>query len=83
MIDTDREPGHGTYRTNEQLLVYLNTHWGREYVFAAPSAPGDKWAATAKFGEQDRLEAWSAGELLEEVRGHYRANGPGGHGDRS
>lgn len=69
--------------TKEQILVHLNTHWGREYSFAAPSAPGSKWNATAKFGEHDRLEEWSAGELLEKVRRHYKANKPrGGRGDQ-
>lgn len=76
-------PGPGELTgTNEQLLVYLNTHWGREYSFAAPGAPGSKWTATAKFAEQARLEEWSAAELLEEVRGHYQANKPDGHSDR-
>jgi hypothetical protein len=71
----------GLTGTNEQVLAYLNTHWGREYSFAAPSAPGGRWSAVAKFGENHRIEEWSAGELLEEARSHYHANKPGGHGD--
>lgn len=69
--------------TNEQLLVHLNTHWGRQYSFAAPSAPGSTWSATATFGAHDRLEERSAGELLAKVRRHYQTNKQGGHGDRS
>lgn len=38
---------------------------------------GGRWTATAKFGQHDQLEGSSAGELLEKVRGHYRAHGPG------
>jgi hypothetical protein len=69
--------------SREQLLVHLNTHWGREYSFAAPSAPGGTWSATAKSGGHDRLEEQSAGELLEKVRRHYRVNKPqGGRGDQ-
>jgi hypothetical protein len=73
---THDAPGRELRGTDQQLLIYLNTHWGREYSFAAPSAPGGKWTATARFGEQDRLEERSAGELLEEVRGHYQTNRP-------
>jgi hypothetical protein len=63
--------------TEEQQLVFLNTHWGREYSFAAPQAPGGRWGATAKFGPHDQVQGWSAAELLEEVRDHYQANKPG------
>jgi hypothetical protein len=62
-------------RTNQQKLIFLNTHWGDKYLFAAPEIPGSQWTATAKFGQHDRLQEWSAAELLEEVRDHYRANG--------
>ena len=62
--------------TCEQQLVFLNTHWGRQYSFAAPGEPGGQWTATAKFGQQDQIQEWSAAELLEEVRGHYQANRP-------
>lgn len=60
--------------TNQQQLVFLNTHWGRQYSFAAPEAPGGKWTPTANFGQRDQIQEWSAAELLEEVRGHYKAN---------
>jgi hypothetical protein len=60
--------------TNQQKLVFLNTHWGSKYSFAAPEAPGGQWTATAKFGQHDQIQEWSAAELLEEVRGHYSAN---------
>jgi len=62
--------------TVQQKLIYLHTHWGGRYEFAAPEKPGGKWAATARFGYHDKLEASSAAELLEEVRAHYRANAP-------
>ncbi len=64
--------------TSQQQLVFLNTHWGRQYSFAAPEAPGGQWTATAKFGQHDRIQQWSAAELLEEVRGHYEASRPKG-----
>jgi hypothetical protein len=64
--------------TDQQQLVFLNTHWGSKYSFAAPGAPGGRWTATAKFGEHDRIQEWTATELLEEVRDHYRANGTRG-----
>jgi hypothetical protein len=61
--------------TNLQKLVFLNTHWGSKYSFAAPEAPGAQWTAIAKFGQHDRIQEWSASELLEEVRDHCRTNG--------
>lgn len=64
--------------TNQQKLVFLNTHWGRQYSFAPPDVPGGQWTATAKFGQHDRIQEWSAAELLEEVRDHYRVNGTRG-----
>jgi hypothetical protein len=62
--------------TVQQKLIYLHTHWGRRYEFAAPEQPSGKWAATARFGNHDGLEASSAAELLEDVRAHYRASAP-------
>jgi hypothetical protein len=62
--------------TTDQQLIYLNTHWGRQYSFASPSKPWDEWTATAKFGSYDQLQAQTAAELLEEVRAHYQANKP-------
>jgi hypothetical protein len=59
--------------TAEQQLVFLNLHWGRMYVFAAPAGPGVPWTAQAKFGDQDELQAPSATELLPLVRKHYAA----------
>jgi hypothetical protein len=64
--------------TNQQKLVFLNTHWGRQYSFAPPDVPGGQWTGTAKFGQHDRIHEWSAAELLEEVRDHYRVNGTRG-----
>jgi len=60
--------------TAEQQLIYLNTHWGRQYAFTPPPAPGDQWTATARFGEPEALRAATAGELLGAVRAHYQAN---------
>jgi hypothetical protein len=68
--------------TDQQQLVFLNTHWGHKYSFAEPEAPGGQWTATAKFGQHDRIRGWSAAELLEEIRGHYRANRPKDDGRR-
>jgi hypothetical protein len=62
---------HGT---RDQQLIYLNTHWGRRYEFAAPGEPGRKWTATDKFGDHERLESASAPELLAVVRNHYEGN---------
>jgi hypothetical protein len=66
------------YGTSQQKLVFLNTHWGSRYTFTAPNAPGDRWTATAKFGQHDQIQQLSAGELLQDVRGHYQANRPEG-----
>jgi hypothetical protein len=57
--------------TRQQQLVFLNTHWGRYYVFSAPRAPDDQWTATARFGRRQEIQRWSAGQLLAEVRRHY------------
>lgn len=62
--------------TTEQQLIYLNTHWGRQYDFTPPQTPWDEWTATAKFGSYAQLHAQTAAELLEEVRAHYQANQP-------
>ena len=59
--------------TPEQQLIHLTTHWGRMYVFTAPTAGSTTWSAQAKFGEHDELQAESAGELLLAVRAHYKA----------
>jgi hypothetical protein len=64
----------GIRGTSDQQLIFLNTHWGRRYDFAAPGSPGGTWAATDKFGDHDKLEAASAPELLEAVRSHYQAS---------
>jgi hypothetical protein len=70
--------------TCQQKLVFLNMHWGSKYAFAVPQAPGGRWTATAKFGQRDQVQGFSAAELLEEVHDHYLANGPeGGRGDTS
>jgi hypothetical protein len=68
---------HGTH---QQQLVFLNTHWGSKYSFAAPEAPGAQWTAAARFGQHDQIHGWTATELLEEVRDHYQANRPEDHG---
>jgi hypothetical protein len=60
--------------TPVQQLVFLNTYWGSKYTFAAPQARGGPWTATATFGGHDQLQGSSAAELLEKVRGHYKAN---------
>jgi hypothetical protein len=62
--------------TAEQQLIFLNTHWGRRYTFAAPQPQGGPWTATARFGEHDALQAATAAELLDVVRAHYQANRP-------
>jgi hypothetical protein len=60
--------------TIEQQLIFLNTHWDRQYAFATPQAPGGPWTATARFGGHDRLQAYTAAELLDAVRAHYQAH---------
>jgi hypothetical protein len=64
--------------TREQRLIYLNTHWGRSYAFAAPCGPDGMWKATANFGTRDELEDASAADLLAKVRKHYQENRPQG-----
>ena len=59
-------------RTREQALIFLTTHWGTYYDFRAPEPPGGQWTAQARFGQHDQIQEWSAAELLEEVRDHYR-----------
>ena len=64
--------------TTVQQLIFLNLHWGRMYEFKAPDRIGAPWIAQAKFGDQDKLRAESATEMLREVRTHYAAsNFPG------
>ena len=65
------------YGTKEQQLVFLNVHWGRRYVFAAPDSPDGEWTATSNFGQHDRLQALSATDLLLAVRHHYLAKWQG------
>lgn len=65
----------GLIGSRQQQLVFLNIHWGRKYEFAAPALPDGHWTATARFGEGDRLRGDSAGQLLEQVRYHYRSSG--------
>jgi hypothetical protein len=60
--------------TSQRQLVFLNTHWGSKYSFAPPEAPGGQWTATAKFGRYDQIQEWSAAQLLEEIRDHYKTN---------
>jgi hypothetical protein len=59
--------------TPEQALVFLNTHWGSRYSFARHETPSGNWTATAKFGDQDRLQAVSPAALLQTVRTHYQS----------
>jgi len=54
----------------------LNTHRAGKYSFTAPATPGGRWTAVARFGQHDQLAAESAAELLEPVRGHYKASKP-------
>ena len=65
----------GLQGTPEQQLIFLNTHWGRRYDFAAPGSPGGTWAATDKFGDHDKLEAASGPELLKAVRAGRAGSG--------
>jgi hypothetical protein len=76
----DREPA-GLFGTYQQQLVFLNTHWGSKYTFAAPRAPGGPWTATAKFGQHDQMQNLSSAELLKGIREHYRASRPDGGSD--
>jgi len=62
--------------TSRQQLTFLNVHWGSKYSFSAPQESGDRWTATAKFGQHDQIQQDSATELLEEVRAHYQVNWP-------
>lgn len=64
--------------TVDQQLIFLNLHWGGRYEFAPPQAPERQWSATAKFGGHDRLQAWTAAELLAKVRAHYQSSKPPG-----
>jgi hypothetical protein len=41
--------------TVQQQLVFLNTHWGSKYSFAAPAKPRDPWTAAARFGHHEEL----------------------------
>jgi len=60
--------------TDKQQLIYLNIHWGNQYSFSEPGAPGGRWAAVAKFGRLDRIEEESATGLLEKVRLHWSSH---------
>lgn len=62
--------------TPEQMLIFLNTHWGSRYTFTAPAKTGDRWMAAARFGQRDELHEESAAELLLAIRQHYKANRP-------
>jgi hypothetical protein len=62
--------------TPDQELIFLKLHWGRQYEFVSPQKPGGGWTATAKFGQNDRLQAPTATELLGKVRRHYQSNRP-------
>jgi hypothetical protein len=78
----DGQPHAELYGTHQQQLIFLNMHWGAGYSFECPQAPGGQWTATAKFGQHDEVQAFSAAELLEEVRAHYYANrSEGSQGD--
>jgi hypothetical protein len=59
-----REAGMSLSGTVQQQLMFLNTHWGSKYSFAAPAKPGSRWTAAARFGQHDHLAAESAAELL-------------------
>ena len=73
-MNQPREDRHlGTLGTTQtQQMAFLQTHWGSQYTFQPPQAPGAKWQATARFGAQDELEEWTAAALLDEVRDHYQ-----------
>lgn len=60
--------------TAEQQLIYLNTHWGRQYEFAPPQETGGLWTATARFGGHDGLQAPTSAALLVQARAHYKAS---------
>jgi hypothetical protein len=60
--------------SGEQQLIFLNTRWGRRYIFTAPQATSCKRIARANFGRHDKLEERSATDLLLAVRRHYAAN---------
>jgi hypothetical protein len=64
--------------TVQQQLVFLNTHWGSKYSFAAPAKPRGRWTAAAEFGQHEELTGETAAELLERIRTHYQANKPSG-----
>jgi hypothetical protein len=57
--------------TQQQAIVYLQTHYGSRYDITGPSAPGGKWRAVYRETGQ-LLEEFSAEELLEEMRSHYQ-----------
>jgi hypothetical protein len=76
-LPTGKENADLEFRgTADQQLIYLNTHWGRQYAFEPPLTLESEWTATAKFGGYAVLQAQTAAELLEEVRAHYQANKP-------
>jgi hypothetical protein len=47
--------------TVQQQLVFLNTHWGGKYSFAAPAKPRDRWTAAAEFGQHEELTGENGG----------------------
>jgi hypothetical protein len=63
------EMGNSRPRTHAQWLEYFAKHYD-SYDVAAPSAPGGRWQATAKFGQHDQLLGWSPTELLDELIEH-------------
>jgi hypothetical protein len=68
--------GSSRPRTSAQWLGYFGEHYGDTYQVCAPSAPGGQWRAAALFGQRDQLFAWSATELLDELREHRFRNYP-------
>jgi hypothetical protein len=58
-------------RTELEDFHYIRHHWGSVYVIVRPGRFDDVWRATAKFGNHDELEAWSAEGLLDLIRHHY------------
>ena len=74
----DAEPryltGRTCPRTHAQWLGYFGERYGDMYSFAAPSAPGGQWQATALSDQHDHLFGWSATELLDELTEHRSRN---------
>jgi hypothetical protein len=68
------QTGNSRPRTNAQWLAYFSEHYGETYEVAAPSAPGGRWHATARFGQHDQLLGWSPTDLLDELIDHRHRN---------